>query len=165
MMYAKDLGIVVRKIDYGESDEIVHLLCVSEGKLHGIAKGSRASKKRFVNNLELYNEIDFEYGRKKGRDGGLALIESASLVASEFSNVDRSYRTSAVAAYLAEIITTGAREGEADRRLYNVLKRIMAALKTEEPTLTFVAVWLFRVLEAMGFQPNLSCCCRCSGRC
>lgn len=77
MMYAKNRGIVVRKIDYGESDEIVHLRCVSEGKLHRVAKGSRASRKRFVNSLELYNEMDFEYGRKKGRDGEVSFSSRA----------------------------------------------------------------------------------------
>jgi len=44
-------AIVLRSRPFGESDKIVSFLTESYGKLTGIAKGAKRSRKRFVNPL------------------------------------------------------------------------------------------------------------------
>ena len=54
-MTSKDMtAIVLRVNDLGESDKIVTFYSKQEGKLAGIAKGAKKSKKRFSNKLEIF---------------------------------------------------------------------------------------------------------------
>ena len=47
-------AIVLRLLDYGESDRIVTFCTNGYGKVRGIAKGARRSRKRFANALEPF---------------------------------------------------------------------------------------------------------------
>ena len=51
----KASAIVLRSFDYGESDRIITFYTDDFGKLTGIAKGARRSKRRFPNALELFS--------------------------------------------------------------------------------------------------------------
>ncbi|MBE7416040.1 MAG: DNA repair protein RecO [Deltaproteobacteria bacterium] len=48
----KDRAIVLNSVDYGESDRILTFYTLGRGKMSGIAKGARRSRKRFVGNLD-----------------------------------------------------------------------------------------------------------------
>jgi len=48
----KTTGFVLRTLSYGESDLIVTFYSHNFGKLKGIAKGAKRSKKRFANVFE-----------------------------------------------------------------------------------------------------------------
>ena len=47
-------AIVIRSLNYGESDKILTFFTRDFGKLKGIAKGERRSKKRFQNVLGIF---------------------------------------------------------------------------------------------------------------
>ena len=51
-------AVVVRTRAFGESDKIVTFLTRDLGKIAGIAKGARRSKRRFVNVLEPFTHVD-----------------------------------------------------------------------------------------------------------
>ncbi|MCP3678475.1 MAG: DNA repair protein RecO, partial [Deltaproteobacteria bacterium] len=61
-------AIVLNAIDYGESDRIVTFYTTDYGKVAGIAKGARRSRKRFVNKLEPFSHITLTFFHKDGRD-------------------------------------------------------------------------------------------------
>ena len=50
-------AIVVRSLNYGESDRIITFFTRDFGKIKGIAKGARRSKKRFQNALGLFSHL------------------------------------------------------------------------------------------------------------
>ena len=66
-------AIVLRVIDYGESDRIVTFCTADFGKIRGIAKGARRSRKRFANALEPFSCSRIHFSRS--RPESLALIE------------------------------------------------------------------------------------------
>ena len=68
-------GIVLRTIDYGESDRIVTLLTRERGKLGAYARGARASRRRFAGLLEPFTLLSAEL---IDRRGDLLGLESAS---------------------------------------------------------------------------------------
>jgi DNA repair protein RecO (recombination protein O) len=71
-------AIVLRVIDYGESDRIVTFCTADFGKIRGIAKGARRSRKRFVNTLEPFSCSRVHFSRR-GPDT-LALIEGCDVL-------------------------------------------------------------------------------------
>ena len=63
-------AIVIRSINYGESDKIVTFFTKDFGKLKGIAKGARRSKKRFQNALGSFFSSP-AYLLRSGRNGAV----------------------------------------------------------------------------------------------
>ena len=64
MSLQNTIGIVLKVVDFGESDKIITFYCAKEGKLSCIAKGAKRSTKRFVNKLELFTLLDFQYNTR-----------------------------------------------------------------------------------------------------
>ena len=54
-------AIVLRSWSFGESDKIVSFLTESHGKLTGIAKGAKRSRKRFANSLEPFSLVNLRF--------------------------------------------------------------------------------------------------------
>src|SRR5260370_4236301 len=57
-------AIVLRTRDYMESDRIVTLLTEKMGKLGGIAKGAKASRRRFEHRLEPFSHVMLYFRRR-----------------------------------------------------------------------------------------------------
>ena len=57
MVGIEDEAIVLRAVDFGESDLIAHLLVPEIGRLTVIAKHARKSRKRFPGSLDIFNHI------------------------------------------------------------------------------------------------------------
>src|SRR5512134_3304740 len=69
------LAIVLRWRPYGESDKIVTFLSEDFGKLTGIAKGAKRSRRRFPNSLEALARVRMHFRLRP--NASLAFLESA----------------------------------------------------------------------------------------
>jgi len=67
-------AIVVRARVFGESDKIVTFLTRDLGKVAGIAKGAKNSKRRFVNVLEPFTHVNVRLRQRPSSD--LAFINA-----------------------------------------------------------------------------------------
>ncbi|MDO8722485.1 MAG: DNA repair protein RecO, partial [Syntrophales bacterium] len=74
----KSEAIVLRAIDYGESDRIVTFYTADFGKIKGIAKGAKRSSKRFANVLESFSCLQLLFSMRNY--DGLALIEEGKVL-------------------------------------------------------------------------------------
>lgn len=61
-------AVVSRSIPYGEVDKIVTLYTLDFGKLKGIAKAAKRSRKRFRNMLEICSYINVTFFEKETSD-------------------------------------------------------------------------------------------------
>ena len=68
-------AIVIRSLNYGESDKIITFFTRDYGKLKAIAKGARRSRKRFQNALGLFSHIRLNFFDKEGM--GLVRADSS----------------------------------------------------------------------------------------
>ncbi len=75
----KTQAILLRFVDIGETDRIVHLLTPDLGRVTAIAKSARKSVKRFASTLDLMNHSDVELQ--------LVLVSVASFADSLFKAV------------------------------------------------------------------------------
>ena len=74
----KSEAILLRAVDFGESDRIVHLLTPRTGRLTAIAKGARRSVKRFAGTLDLCNLLRVQVEQR--RRSSMARLDQATLV-------------------------------------------------------------------------------------
>ena len=66
-------SIIMRTKEFGETDLLVTFFTPDNGRLKGIAKGARKSRKRFANCLDVLCLTELEYSLK--REGGLYFSE------------------------------------------------------------------------------------------
>ncbi len=68
-------ALVLRIVDFGESDRILHLLLPGEGRVTAIAKGARRSVRRFAGTLDLFHHLRVQFERRRG---GMARLDQAT---------------------------------------------------------------------------------------
>ncbi len=73
----KTEAILLRAVDIGEMDRIVHLLTPDHGRVTAMAKSARKSVKRFPGTLDLMNHLDVELQLRPGR---MTCIGRATLI-------------------------------------------------------------------------------------
>ena len=154
-------ALILRSVDFGESDRILHLLTPGSGRLTAIAKGARRSVRRFGGTLDLFNhlrvEVDF------GRRTSMARLDQARLIGS-FEPLRVDSGRFALGCYLLELFDRLAPEGgnRADmRRLFDFALGALRTIATWEPSLRLRTLLELRALDALGLRPELRDCVRC----
>jgi len=152
------LAIVLRSWPFGESDKIVSFLTEGYGKLNGIAKGAKRSRKRFVNTLEPFSLVSLTF--KDRSHGTLAFIHACDLVR-PFRNLTTSLEKIAYASYILEITEGLTAERDQNDALFEHLRSALIFLEEKEPSLWFLTFFELRLLGLSGYQPALQDCRRC----
>jgi DNA repair protein RecO (recombination protein O) len=153
--------ILLRAVEFGESDRIVHLLSPDVGRLTVIAKGARRSVKRFPGTLDLFNHLRVTVNRR--RRGSLAMLEQATLL-EPFLGVRRYPARYALASFLVELMDHMAPEGAAapdGRRLFAFVHSALSILDSTTPDNRLRVLLELRAFDALGLRPELGQCVRC----
>jgi len=152
------LAVVIKLADHGESDKIVTFYCPVLGKLTGIAKGAKRSKKRFLNKLELFSQLEIDYA--PNRRSRLVRIDQAELI-NPFPTLRASYSRFAAASLLSELMYFWTRENDGDQELFNLFLWALESLDQHERWLETVILFQAKFFTLLGYQPQLTCCMEC----
>lgn len=151
-------AIVLDCRDHGESDLIVTFFCQNIGKLTGIAKGAKRSKKRFVNKLELFSSLRILH--TVPQNNRLSFIAEADLL-DGFLTLRESINCYTTASVIRELILLATKELEGDAELYPLLIYAYTSLNTEQPPLQLLIFFLIRFYAIIGYSPQLKSCLQC----
>ncbi len=151
-------AIVLRARPFGESDKIVSFLTEDLGKITGIAKGARHSRKRFANSLEPFSLVKLHIRDYPNRS--LALIAAADLLVG-FKQLFTSLVKISYASYMVEISEGLIAEREGNRLVFEHLKSGLSYLDENEPSLRFLTSFELKLLRLTGYQPLLDRCKYC----
>jgi DNA repair protein RecO (recombination protein O) len=154
-------AIVLRSWPYGEADKIVCLLTENYGKVRGIAKGAKRSRKRFANSLEPFSLVNLRFQDRS--NGGLVFLLSADL-AFAFGKLDSSLEKITLASYLVELVDGLIGERDENVLVFQHLKNGMLFLNGDGAAapLEFVTWFELTLLRLAGYQPALDGCKRCA---
>ena len=152
-------AVVVRTRAFGESDKIVTFLTRDLGKIAGIAKGARRSKRRFVNVLEPFTHVDVTLRLRDGRD--LAFVNACVLRDAPIS-LARDLVKFAYASYVLELTDRMVREREAGPETYELVRDAIALLEHGDPESGVLRAFELHLLRLTGYEPELDRCRRCS---
>ncbi len=154
-------ALVLRVVEFGESDLIAHLLTPVHSRLTVIAKGARRSRKRFPGALDLLCHASVQIERR--RPQGMARLEQARLV-EPFAELRRDPGRFALACYVAELTDRLAPEGAGGpeaRRLFGAVLSAVRGLEEARPDARLRVLLELRLLAALGLAPELRHCVRC----
>jgi len=156
-----DEAILLRTVDFSESDRIVHLLTPRRGRLAAVAKGARRSVRRFPGTLDLFNHLRVHVEQRRATT--LPRLEQAVLL-SPFLGLRARPARFAFACSVVELLDRLAPEGGPPRdmrRLFEFALRALRAIERQEPD-GRLRLWLeLRTLDALGLRPELRHCVRC----
>lgn len=151
-------AVVLRSLNYGESDRIVTFFTKDFGKLKGIAKGARRSRKRFQNALDLFSHVRLGFFEKER--AGLVRIDSCDILQS-FKGIREDLKKICYGTYFLELIDEMAGEREAHREAYDLLVFYLSSLEAAPPREEQLRIFETRTLSIFGFRPNLNRCDGC----
>ena len=151
-------AFVLRSHPLGESDRVVTFLTRLVGKVRGVARGARRSRKRFGSNLELLSRVHLSYFEKEGVD--LSRVESADLLES-FYELQADPERGAVLACFAEIADAFCREQQEDEHFFRLLHATLRAVRDGldlDWGARYFEIWTLRL---HGVLPDLRLCTGC----
>ena len=151
-------AIIMRVRDFGESDLLVTFLTPDRGRLKGVAKGARRSKKRFVNCLDIFSLVNLEYGPR--RKGDLYFIHSGKLLEA-YPNLRKNYSTLSHASYLIELTEILFPWEVPDPGIFEMLKSMFNYLAVGERADQITAAYELIAMSRGGYGINLEKCCVC----
>jgi DNA repair protein RecO (recombination protein O) len=151
-------AVVIRSLNYGESDKIVTFFTKDFGKLKGIAKGARRSRKRFQNALSLFSHLRLIFFDKEGL--GLVRAESCDILHS-FPRIKEDLRKILYGNYYLELVNEMAEEREASREAFELLLCFLSNLEAMAPQEEQLRLFEIRMLSLFGYRPNMARCGLC----
>jgi DNA repair protein RecO (recombination protein O) len=152
-------AIVLRTRDYSESDRIVTLLTRDAGKLGGIAKGAKQSRRRFERKLEVFSHVMLYFRRRP--HGELVFITRAE--AGELAPFDLTDDIGKIAlgSYLVELADALSREEADSTGAYRLLAAALGALARHGNSRSLRQAFELGLLSWAGYQLEFRRCQVC----
>jgi len=154
----KMTAVVLRVNDHGESDKIVTFYSRESGKIAGIAKGAKKSKKRFSNKLELFSLLEVLYDDRART--GLVRISEAELLAS-FLSLRENYERYVGGVLACELIYYWSRDYDADRNIFNLLVWILQSIDKGVSSQLAHILFQIKLYTHLGYRLHLGNCIKC----
>jgi DNA repair protein RecO (recombination protein O) len=156
--YVTTEALVLRTRAFGESDKIVSFLTQSHGKLTGIAKGAKRSKRRFANSLEPFSLVTLRFADRPHRS--LVFVHACDLIRI-YKTLTTTLEKIAHASYLVEITDELTREREENGVLFDFLCQALNFIDEQGASTSLLVFLELQLLRHFGYQPMLQRCSRC----
>jgi DNA repair protein RecO (recombination protein O) len=143
-------AIVLRLTDYGEADRIVSLFTLEQGKLQGIARGAKRSRKRFGGALEPFAHLKLQVQH----GSGLATLLSADIVG-VFTGIRGDLGKIGTAAYACELVDRLTPDEDPNPRLFRLLYCYLEQLNSAPLSPSDRRFFAINLLKILGYQPDL----------
>jgi len=150
-------AIVLRTYPLRESDLLVTLFTRAEGKVKGVARAAKKSKRRFGGALEPLTEVRVYYDDREGQE--LARLDSCDILDSPLSHTLDYPRITALE-HLAEMLDELLPEREANDAIFRLTHSVLQCLESGSiwMPLTYFQLWLVRLI---GLLPEIDECVVC----
>jgi len=150
-------AIILRTRPYGDIDVIATFLTQDFGKLTGIAKGAKHSKRRFVNCLDPFSRVRVFFRLKPGST--LAFLERCELLHSGFEMA--APIRFAYGSYLSELVDLLTHEADPIAEVFDLYQRALDQIESGPTTSALLRCFEMHLLHALGYGPPLRQCARC----
>jgi DNA repair protein RecO (recombination protein O) len=158
MIDLTSLAIIMRVKEFGESDILVTFFTPDLGRLKGVAKGARRSRKRFVNCLDIFNLVNLEYSRKRKDD--LYLIHSGKLI-DAYPGLRTDFSILLKASYMIELTEILSPWELPDPDMFEILKKSFHMLSEDIKSDLIPIIFEVMAMSHGGYSINLERCCVC----
>lgn len=151
-------ALVLRSVAYRDADLIVTLYTREHGRLAGLARGARKSRRRFSGALGLFTLSSVQLG---GRSGGeMWTLQGAEPVRS-FASLALDMGAFAHASYATELVRELTAAEQPEALVLDLLLELYQALTDDGPSPPMLRAFELRLLHILGLAPVLDRCVGC----
>ena len=150
-------AIVLRTYPLRESDLLVTIFTRLEGKVKGVARAAKKSKRRFGGALEPLTYVRAIYDDRERQD--LARLDSCEVIESPLAT-EVSYARAVALGHVAELLDELLPDREANDAVFRLTLAVLQELRGPSLwiALTYFELWMTRLV---GFLPEFSECVIC----
>ena len=150
-------AIVLHRLDYGDADRILTLLTREHGKLAAIAKGSRRARARSGSGLDLFTRSHMMLARGRNLD-----VVAQAERRGDTRNISGDLQRTAYACLVAEVTDKVLEDRHPVDEVFELVAITFDRLNAPERAARADTAWfLMRILELLGYQPQLQDCASC----
>jgi DNA repair protein RecO (recombination protein O) len=150
-------AIVLRTYPLREADLLVTLFTREEGKIRGVARSAKRSKRRFGGALEPLTHVRAYYDQKQGQD--LVRLDSCDVIESPLMH-EIDYERTVALSYVCEVLDGLLPDHDANDVVFRLTLSVLPHLEEGSiwMALTYFDLWITRL---MGLLPELGACIIC----
>ena len=150
-------AIVLRTYPFRESDLLVTLFTRIEGKVRGVARAAKKSRRRFGGALEPLTHVKVTYEDRERVE--LARLDACEVLDSPLTS-EVSYPRAVALGHVAEVLDELLPDREANDDVFRLARSVLSQLKSGDLSLpvTYFDLWIARL---MGYLPDISECIAC----
>lgn len=150
-------ALILRTYPFHEADLLVTFFTRAEGKIRGVAKSAKRSKRRFGGALEPLTYVVAHWEEKEKQE--LARLDSCEVIASPLAS-EVTYPRVVALSYVAEVIDQLLPEREPADDIFRLALSVVRHLRADSlwMPLTYFDLWIVRLI---GLLPDLSHCTSC----
>jgi len=150
-------AIVLRTYPLRESDLLVTLFTRLEGKVRGVARAAKKSRKRFGGSLEPLTYVKVAYDDRERNE--LARLDSCEVLESPLAT-EVSYPRAVALGHVAELLDELLPDREPNDAVFRLALSVLSQLRGKDYWLpiTYFDLWMARL---MGYLPDLTECLNC----
>ncbi len=150
-------AIVLRTYPLRESDLLVTLFTRLEGKVKGVARAAKKSKRRFGGALEPMTYVRAVYDERERQE--LVRLDACEVIESPMTG-EVTYARATALAHVAELLDQLMPDREASDAVFRLTLAVLAELSGRAlwMPVTYFELWMTRL---MGFLPEFSECAVC----
>ena len=150
-------AIVLRSYPMREADLLVTLFTRAEGKVRGVARSAKKSKRRFGGALEPLTYVRAFYDVRERQE--LARLDSCEVLESPMAS-EVSYPRAVALGHLAELLDELLPDREANDAIFRLTLSVLHVLTGPDiwMPITYFDLWITRLV---GFLPELTECVVC----
>lgn len=150
-------ALILRTYPFHEADLLITLFTRAEGKVRGVAKSAKRSKRRFGGALEPLTHVIAHWEDKEKQE--LARIDSCEIISSPLTQ-EVTYPRLVALSYVAEIIDQLLPDREPSDEIFRLTLAVVRQVKPDSiwMALTYFDLWIVRLI---GLLPDLNECVVC----
>lgn len=160
MSLVKDVAIVLRRLDYSETSQVLALFTREHGQQRLIGKGvKRGTKTRVAVGLDLFELGHVVFSQRAGKEDILAPLAEWRQE-DGFPHLRTDLKRLYTAQYAAEVTSQLTESHDPHPVLFDGLRRLLTRLATDEP-LPALIDYLSLMLVEVGLRPEFARCVSC----
>ncbi|NIP29248.1 MAG: DNA repair protein RecO [Candidatus Dadabacteria bacterium] len=144
-------ALVLKKSNYGEADIIVTFYTRELGKVKGLARQAKKSRKRFGGRLELFNHLNIDITLN---DNKFNILNEVNIKRS-YSGIMRNLETFLISSFIIEHLDILTIENEPNDQLFDYATEAFGYMEKNENILSNLLKFQLKALKTSGYEPDL----------
>ncbi|MBM7645792.1 DNA repair protein RecO (recombination protein O) [Scopulibacillus daqui] len=149
-------GIIIKTINYGETNKVITLFTREHGKIGLMARGAKKAKSKLAaaSQLLMYGQFLFKRGK------GLGVLYQGEPILS-FRSLKTDLNKMAYAAYIVEMLDKLTDSNIKNPYLFELLLQILSYIDEGVDPDVLTRIFEVKMLKTAGIEPELNACVHC----